>query len=186
MFIYHYIKNPRQMGAICQSSKRLSNAITSNINIEKAKNIIEIGAGTGVFTQTILSKKNPNANFFAIEINPKMAAKLSNKVEKLDIEVGSASNLTYMMNKRGMKGADAIISGIPWAMLKKMEQKELLEEIYNALNNGGYFTTFAYILPTIMATNFKNQLINMFGANIRTSKIVWQNIPPAFVYYCRK
>ncbi|MDE6886619.1 MAG: methyltransferase domain-containing protein [Helicobacteraceae bacterium] len=185
MLLYHYIRHPRQTGAICSSSNKLSKMITTNMGIEQANNIIELGAGNGIFTKTILEKKNPDANFFAIEINPKIAKALSTKFNTLDIEVGSANNLKNMMAKRSMQNADIIISSIPWAMLKQYEQKILLEQIYNSLQNGGYFATFAYILPTIMATNFKKQLFNVFS-NVEKSKIVWKNIPPAFVYYCKK
>ena len=60
--------------------------MTENIDFQKARNIAEIGAGTGAFTRNILSKKDEDANFFAVEINKKMANKLSHKFENLDIE----------------------------------------------------------------------------------------------------
>lgn len=186
MFIYHYIKNPRQIGAITQSSKKLSETITSNINLHKANNIIEIGAGGGAFTKMIIKKKALNAKFFAIEINPKLASKLSSKIKGLDIEIGCANNLCDMMEKRNMINADIIISGIPFAMLKKKEQRALLIQIHNALGANGVFCTFAYTIPTIMARNFRKQLFEIFNNNIQISPIIWQNIPPAFVYYCRK
>lgn len=186
MFIYHYLKNPRQIGAITQSSKKLSETITSNIDLHKARNIIEIGAGGGAFTKMIIQKKAKNAKFFAIEINPKLALKLSNKIKGLDVEINTANNICEIMKTRNMPYADIIISGIPFAMLKKNEQKILLEQIHNALGKNGIFCTFAYTIPTIMANNFKKQLFNIFNNNVYTSPIVWQNIPPAFVYYCRK
>lgn len=47
MFLLHYIRHPKTTGALCQSSKKLSEVITEGVNIECAKNIIEIGAGGG-------------------------------------------------------------------------------------------------------------------------------------------
>lgn len=52
----HFIKNPRQTGALFQSSRRLAELITANL--KDAKNIIELGAGKGIFTETILRKKS--------------------------------------------------------------------------------------------------------------------------------
>lgn len=183
MFIYQYLKHPKRTGALCSSSKGLSCAMTKDV--QKALNIIEIGPGTGAFTRKILEQKDARANFFAVEINEKMAQILSKKLEFSDIEIGNALFLNQMLKKRNMQEAQLIISGIPWALLKNEEQTRLLQSIYESLSNGGEFRTFAYILPTLKAKRFKNKLFDLFK-EVEISKIIWQNIPPAFVYYCRK
>lgn len=43
-----------------------------------------------------------------------MAQKLQKKIKNIDIEVNSAQNLLTMLEKRSIKNADLIISGIPW------------------------------------------------------------------------
>ena len=75
--------------------------MTEHIELDKARYIAEIGAGTGAFTRSILQKKNQAANFFAVEVNEKMANKLSHKIENLDIEVDSAQSLKkdYMQKR---------------------------------------------------------------------------------------
>ncbi len=183
--LLHYIKNPKCTGAICSSSKWLSSAITNNIGIENAQNIIEVGPGLGAFTKAILCKKKDGASFFTVEINPKIAECLHNKIHNIDIQIGSAEFLPEMMAQRDMDSADVIVSGIPWALLNSREQSKILHRIYNALKKDGYFTTFAYILPTIPAKRFRKKLFNLFE-DVQISNIVWQNIPPAFVYYCKK
>lgn len=87
MFIIQYFTSPKQTGALCASSSKLAAAMTENIDFQKARNIAEIGAGTGAFTRHILSKKDEDANFFAVEINEKMANKLSHKFENLDEDI---------------------------------------------------------------------------------------------------
>lgn len=184
MFIYQYLKYPKYTGAICKSSLKLGEKIT-DINLDKAKNIIEIGAGSGAFTQLILKKKAFDSSFFAIEINPNLAKNLKNKFQHLDIQVGNAKRIKIYMQKRQMPQACAIISSIPWALLSDIEQEALILEIYGALKEGGIFATFAYILPTLKAKNFKKQLFCIFS-EVKKSPIIWQNVPPAFVYYCKK
>ncbi len=185
MFLLHYIRHPKTTGALCQSSKTLSNVITQGVNIECAKNIIEIGAGGGAFTQVILRKKSPNAKFFAVEINPNIARELKGKFPTLDIALGSAKDLSAMMKERDMASADVIISGIPWSFLSVREQSIMLKSVYDALGVGGYFNTFAYHSPLPSAKVFKRKLYKRFG-EVRTSKSVVLNIPPAFVYICKK
>lgn len=185
MFLYQYITKPKQIGALCPSSSKLAFAMTEHIELDKARYIAEIGAGTGAFTRSILQKKNQAANFFAVEVNEKMANKLSHKIENLDIEVDSAQSLKKIICKRGINNLDIIISGIPWAFLNKQEQDQLLNTLYECLNEGGYFATFAYIIPTFAKVRFKEKLYSLFS-EVKISKIIWRNIPPAFVYYCEK
>lgn len=185
MFLYYYLKNPKQVGALCPSSKKLTRAIIQGIGLKKVQNIVEIGAGTGVFTQAILENKNANAKFFAVEINKKMANKLTKKYENLDLQIGNAENLTHFLTQRKMPNADVIVSGIPWALLKNYEQERLLNVIYQNLNKNGYFNTFAYILPSPTGKAFRSKIFKLFN-KVRISKIIWENVPPAVVYYCKK
>lgn len=185
MFIYRYLLHPRRTGALCSSSAKLASIITQNIDIEHACNIAEIGAGTGAFTREILKKKSPNSRLIAIEIDNKMAEKLGQKFPNLDLELAPAQDLPRILQKRNMQGLDAIVSGIPWALLKAKAREELLHIIYENLEFGGHFATFAYVLPTLSARAFRKQLFGLFS-EVRISKIVWANIPPAFVYYCKK
>lgn len=185
--IIHFLMNPRKIGALCSSSKRLSEVITSNINIENATNIVEIGPGYGIFTNKILDKKHKDANFFALEVNPYIAKKLQKRLAKaeVDIEVDGAENLLELMKKRNINHLDLVISGLPWSLFTQKEQDKLLNIIYDSLKDGGYFVTFAYIIPTPQAKKFRKKLFDCFK-KVETSEIIWTNIPPAFVYYCQK
>ncbi|TLD80045.1 methyltransferase domain-containing protein [Helicobacter sp. MIT 11-5569] len=184
--LHYYLANPKRTGALCSSSNHLAEVITKNIGIEQALNIIEIGPGMGVFTKVIL-RKNPNAQFFTIEINPKIANKLQTRFPNLDVVLGSVEFLQTIMQDKGMPYADVIVSGIPWALLSQADQKAFLQNIHNALKPGGYFATFAYLLPTIGARRFRKRIYkDKLFSEIKKSKIVWDNIPPAFVYYCKK
>ncbi|MEE6586261.1 SAM-dependent methyltransferase, partial [Campylobacter coli] len=40
------------------------------------------------------------------------------------------------------------IVGIPWSLLRDHEQEKLLKIIHKSLKPNGYFSTFAYVLPT--------------------------------------
>lgn len=185
MFLLNYIRHPKTTGAIMQSSNALAQVITECANLKSANNIIEIGAGSGAFTKEILRKKSPNAKFFAVEINPNFARELKGKFPNLDIALGSAKDLSAMMKERDMESADIIISGIPWSFLSIREQSIMLKSVHNALKDGGYFNTFAYHSPLPSAKIFRRKLYKTFS-EVRKSKSVVLNIPPAFVYICKK
>lgn len=187
MFAFNFIKKPLQIGALCASSSQLACAMSENVDIEKARFIAEIGAGTGALTKQILRKKSKNAHFFAVEIDEKMSEILRIKYPNLDIKNDKAQNLSSILQNKNIAGLDLIISSIPWTFLKSKEQDELLETIYKNLNQNGYFTTFAYVFATSpkKRKQFKNKLFELF-AEVQSSKIIWRNIPPAFIFRCRK
>ena len=185
MFLLNYIRHPKTTGALCKSSKSLAEVITECVNLKCANNIIEIGAGSGAFTKEILRKKSPKAKFVAVEINPNFARELKAKFPNLDIALGSAKDLSAMMKERDMESADIIISGIPWSFLGIREQSVMLKSVYGALSQGGYFNTFAYHSPLPSAKVFKRKLYKTFD-EVQKSKSVVLNIPPAFVYICKK
>jgi len=71
-FLKNFIKSPGTIGAIWPSSPFLAKMITSDIGLEKAPVIVELGPGTGVFTSRILDMKKAKSKFFAVELNKEL------------------------------------------------------------------------------------------------------------------
>lgn len=184
MMILQFIKDPKHTGSLISSSKYLAMAMTK-ANIENAKNIVEIGPGAGVFTKKILQKKSRNSNFFVMEINPNFVKILKKKFPNLDIENQNANNILKVMKDKKIDELDVVISGLPWAIFSSKEQDELLKNIYDSLKKDGEFLTFAYAFPTINGRKFRRKLYATFK-NVRRSKVIWKNLPPAYVYHCTK
>jgi len=82
---------------------------------------------------------------------------------------------------------DCVISGLPWSCFEEKRQRELIDNIYDSLEDGGEFLTFAYIQSSFLpqGIKFKRLLEEKFEVTIQT-KTVWLNLPPAFVYVCTK
>lgn len=186
MFLNDFIAQPRQTGAICASSPALAQKMVEGIGWFSAQNIVEIGPGTGAFTSEILKKKHNNAHFVTIEINAKMVEILHKKFPKLVVENDNAQNLSAILAKHAMPCCDVIISGIPWTILPNDAQDALLAAIScNLKAESGVFATFMYALPTLRKKRFVKKLRSYFQ-EVKVSDIVWRNVPPAFVCYCKK
>ena len=71
-------------------------------------------------------------------------------------------------------------------MLPESLQREILNAVLSNLAPGGYFVTFAYLQGLMLPAGmrFRRLLSETFG-EVRTSSVVWRNLPPAFVYRCR-
>ena len=187
IFLKEFLRKPKSTGAILPSSKVLAHCITPENILKKSSTIIEIGCGTGIFTKYIVDKKNNNARFFAIDKNKHFINKTKKLLPDADIIHGSVHVIKKYMDERKWKSCDLIISGLPFAAFNKKEQMAILSLIYDVLSEKGYFLTFAYTFGTILPSgrHLKNILEDKFS-EVKKTTVVWKNIPPAFVYICKK
>ena len=56
VFLKAFFKNPRQIGAVAQTSSFVADEMTRSINFSKAKCLVEFGSGMGNMTEKILEK----------------------------------------------------------------------------------------------------------------------------------
>lgn len=187
-FIKRFLKNPTSIGAIAPSTEKLAEQMVAPIELDKIKTIVEYGAGTGVFTNYVAQRINKTQTlFFSFELDEKLHKISSQFVPEIEILKDSASNICKHLERHGEKHTDAIISGLPWAVFSNELQDEILDATLKALKPGGYFTTFTYIhgyyLPA--ACRIRSKLKKNFS-EMKTSPIVWGNVPPAIVYWCKK
>ena len=105
----------------------------------------------------------------------------------LDLVHGSVEGLPAIVEARGVTAVDCIISGLPWASFDSDLQKKIMTGVTTSLREGGTFATFAYLHGFLLpaAWRFRRSLQDTFS-EVRQSKVVWWNLPPAFVYRCRK
>jgi phospholipid N-methyltransferase len=186
--IWSFIKNPLRTGAIVPSSKKLASLIANSAKIKNAKLIVELGSGSGIFTGEILKHKHDKTKFFSLEINKDLANKVQKKYPKSRIYADSIENIKKYLGKQGLpKKIDYIVSGLPWASFDTKMQDKFLKEIYNNLSSDGEFRTYAYVHASCFpnAISFKRKLEKKFS-KVAKSRIVWNNIPPAFIYICKK
>ncbi|HEY8901396.1 MAG TPA: rRNA adenine N-6-methyltransferase family protein [Chthoniobacterales bacterium] len=178
---------PHTTGAIAPSSKHLARVIVEKAGVTDAERILEIGPGTGAFTGHILKQKKRDAHFVAIERNPNFATDLKGRFPHARIVEGCATELRDHATAHAFTEADSIVSGLPWTIFDPKLQYTILGGIHDVLGKGGTFATFAYFGSHWMpgGQNFRNLLRSVFP-NTRTSNVVLRNLPPAFVYYCRK
>ena len=174
-------------GAICSSSLGLSRMMTSDIGVENAGVVVELGPGTGAITRSILPKLKQNSDFFAVELNESVIPVFKERFPDCDIYHDSASNLPKLLRQRGKKSADVILSGLPWASFPDPLQDELLSAILESLPESGSFATFAYLQGVVLPTGMKfRKKLHTFFRSVELSPVVWMNLPPAFVYRCHK
>jgi phosphatidylethanolamine/phosphatidyl-N-methylethanolamine N-methyltransferase len=161
--------------------------MVEHLRLGAADAVLEYGPGTGVFTEFILRELKRDANFAAIEVNPRFAATFKARYPNVRLFQDTVANARSICDYAGMRSVDCIVSGLPWAAFSKSTQVRCLDEMMRVLKPGGRFVTFAYVhgLPLPAARRFASLLPKYF-TSVSRSPVVWLNLPPAFVYRCRR
>lgn len=178
IFFEQGIKKFKTHGALFPSSRFLGLRILKHVDIKDNICIVELGAGTGVFTQQILKKLPQNGRLIIFEINPSLVVFLKNKFKdnRILIVEGDARNLKSYLDNFSVTHVDCIISGIPLGNLNKNDRQAILSSIKESLGKKGVFLQFQYL----MASYF--HVKSMFNTKIVGYE--YRNFPPAFIYRC--
>ena len=186
-FIKAFLKHPTKTGAIAPSSVGLSELITDTADLSEASAVIELGPGTGVFTEKIIQKIPEGTVFIAIELNVDFVQATRDRCPDVEIHHDSATNARQYLEAHDLDHCDCIICGLPWASFSESLQDDLLNTITDILRPGGRFLTFAYLQGLLLPAGqrFRKKLRSHFS-QVTTTKTVWCNVPPAFVYCATK
>ncbi len=149
--------------------------------------VVELGPGTGSFTAEIQRRLGGRGRHLAVEINPKLAAHLSDRHPGVEVVVDDACGLPGLLGDRGVAKADVIISGLPWAAFSPSCRTACSRPSSGSLAPGGAFTMFAYVHAMLLppALRIRRSLFGSFE-EVVMGRTVWPNLPPAFVYHARR
>lgn len=187
LLLKQFLRNPTQVGAIAPSGAKLCRELTGWLELEQCSAVVELGPGTGVVTERILSSIGKDTRFFAVELDGEICRRLSSKLPEVKLYNADACDLPELCRKENLPELDVVISGLPWAVFPEYLQCKLLEAISGALKNQGKFSTFAYIQGMILPGGARfRRLLNRYFSHVELSQIVWKNLPPAVVYRCIK
>ena len=178
-FLKEGIKNMKTVGSIARSSKFLCKAMIKHINFEKARTIVEFGAGDGVITKHLLEAMHPDCRLVCFEVNPSFC-KILREIddERLILIEDSAERVEYYLETHQLDKADYVVSAIPFVALPDELAYRIVDAAKGALAKGGLFIQFHYSLL------LKKMYLRIFG-NVDTH---WApiNFPPAFVVVSEK
>ncbi len=143
-FLKGFLRNPKEVGSVIPSSRFLTRRVLECGAVDKARMIVELGPGTGVFTGEILKRMRPNAKLVAVEINPTFVRMLRSNYPdpRLSVYEGSASDLEKALIEAGTSQADLVVSGIPFSTLAHETRRATLEAARRVLGPGGYFVAY--------------------------------------------
>lgn len=187
LFLGQFLRSPGTIGAVAPSSRRLAAAVCAPIPERGEPVVVELGPGTGAFTAEIQRRLGGRGHHLAVELNETMAGLLAERFPGVDVAHADAASLTDLLVERGLRSADVVVSGLPWAAFPDVLQRDLLAAVTSAMSPGAAFTTFSYLhaIPLGPARRFRSLLAEQFEEVVQ-GRTVWRNTPPAFVFNARR
>jgi phosphatidylethanolamine/phosphatidyl-N-methylethanolamine N-methyltransferase len=178
-FLQAFLKSPRVVASVFPSSSFLERRVVRAADVGSARAVVELGAGTGGITRSLLEAMGEDGRLIAIERTAAFVEGLGRIGDaRLDIVHGCASTLGAQLQQRGLPAADAVVSGIPFSTLPKALAASIVEAIDAALAPGGRFVAYqftdrvaAYTRPVMGKPAVEHEM---------------RNVPPVRVFTWRK
>ncbi len=173
-----FLRHGTSIASFSPSQRFLSRKIISGIDYDKAKCIVELGAGTGPVTAQLLARVKPHTKVIVVELDPDFCIRLRQKFPNADIVEGDAAKLEQLLAARGIPAVDHVISGLPLPSFPAPIRDAILASSAKVLTSDGTFrqlTNMPYIYWKLYKRYFDEVKF----------KFVPLNMPPAGVYFCR-
>lgn len=186
-FLQEFFRNWKTVGAVAPSGLALAERMMEAAEVFQARHVLELGPGTGAFTSAIVDAMPHDSQYLGIELNETFVQKLRPRFPHLNFAASCAHEFDFGSYLKDREPFDVIISGLPWAAFPPKLQEAILSNVLPALSKRGRFATFAYWgfhhLPS--GQRFRSLLHHKLPG-VETSRVVWANVPPAFIYVGRK
>jgi phospholipid N-methyltransferase len=182
LFLGKFLKQGTAIASLAPSSRWLSRTTVRNIDWERSKVIVELGAGTGPITQVLAQNARPGCHVLVLERDPDFCGLLRQRFgARADFEIveGDARDLAGMLAVRRIEQADHIVSGLPVPSFPPELRKSLFRVVAQTLKPEGTFNQITE-LPWVY--------LGFYRRYFEDVRFVFEprNLPPAGAYFCRR
>jgi phospholipid N-methyltransferase len=168
--------NPRAVGAIAPSGSDLADLITSEISAATGA-VVELGPGTGVFTEALLARGIRESDLTLIEYGSDFMRLLQLRFPRARVLWMDAS-WVGSHNLFEDRPVGAVVSGLPLLNMKPKKVIAILTGAFRNLRAGGAFYQFSYGLWCPVP----KPILERLGLKATCLGRVFRNVPPASVY----
>lgn len=174
-----FLKHGTSIATFAPSSRFLARSIVKGIDFDKARCIVELGAGTGPITVELLRHVKPQTRLMIVELDPDFCRRLRERFPTADIVEGDAAKLDELLKARGISEVDHVISGLPLPSFPSDLRTSIIDSSLKVLAPGGTFrqlTNMPYVYWKMYRKYFDQVRF----------KLVPLNFPPGGVYVCKR
>ena len=175
-FLREWLSDPLRVAAIVPSGRALAEMMTRDLDAASAP-VIELGPGTGAFTDALLKRGIPEDRLALIETGSNFVNLLRLRLPRATVLAIDATQLRKVILFDG-EPAGAVVRGLP---VLAMPPRAVMLIVYGAfvhLRPGGAMYQFTYgpVCPV------KRQILDRLGLESKRIGGTMINLPPASVY----
>jgi phospholipid N-methyltransferase len=177
MVFRKFLRHGSRVATFAPSSRFLVKAILNGIDFQRAKCIVELGAGTGPITEELVKRAGPDTKLMIVELDSDFCGRLREKFPRTEIVEGNAAHIDELMRARGITEVDHVISGLPLPSFKPEDRDAIITASLKVLKSGGQFRQLTN-MPWVYKRLYKKYFETV------KFRFVPMNFPPAGVYTC--
>jgi phospholipid N-methyltransferase len=187
VFFRVMLRHPVSVCAVAPSSQELARAMTHGIHLRPKESLIELGPGTGALTAQIHRILPASDAYLGIELEARFVQLLKERFPDLRFVQDTVARAHRVHVQSGLEPVKAIISGLSIATLPEDVQEAFIHNIDRLMTPGCLFRMFQYVhaYPWPSSIRFRQRMSRLFNSYHR-SRVVFKNIPPAFVLTWRR
>ena len=180
LFFRQWVRAPLSTASVVPSSRFLAEKMIAEVP-KAAQQVIELGAGTGVFTKLLVARGTPLDEIMVVELNPAMAEKLTLDFPSVRVINGDASQLREIIERAPNftpGQVDAVVSGLGFLNMPGAIVQSIVAAAFEVLAPGAPFVQFTYGPKSPIAS----PIVRALHLKVRRASFTLRNFPPASVY----
>ncbi|MBL8584468.1 MAG: hypothetical protein JNL61_19875 [Rhizobiaceae bacterium] len=174
LFLRSWIRTPLRVAAVAPSGRALARLMASEMSPECAP-VLELGAGTGVFTRALLARGLAQRDLTLIEQDAAFATLLRARFPQACVLRMDAAGLG---DEHRPVPFGAAVSGLPLLSMPQAKVARILASVFSTMRHGASLYQFTYgpRCPVHAAT------MQELGLTSHRVGLAMANLPPATVY----
>lgn len=175
-FFMAWLRNPRGIAAIAPSGRALAALITKHVDRSTGP-ILELGAGTGTFTQALIARGVPEADLTLVETDAHFSQLLRKRFDRatvIDVDAAHLSKLTPAYPHR----YGAVICGLGLLNMPTDKVEAIMKGAFLRMRPEAAFHLFTYGRRCSVPLSILTRL----GLEAHRVGKAYRNVPPASVY----
>jgi len=175
-FLGRMLTRPVHTGAVAPSSRALGRAMAREVDLRGDLPVLELGPGTGVVTEALITRGVSQERLTSIEYDPGFAELVAKRFPGVRVIQGDAFDLDRTLGAK--RPLAAAVSSLPLVNFPAEMRLALLSNLFERLAPGAPLVQFSYRLNPPVAPPA--------GITVRRAAVVWLNMPPARVWVYRR
>jgi phosphatidylethanolamine/phosphatidyl-N-methylethanolamine N-methyltransferase len=177
-FLRKYLQSPMGIGAVVPSSQKLALQMVKMLGAKPDEVVVELGPGTGIFTQALLTSGVRPQNLILVEFDLEFVEYLRHAFPLVRVLQGDASQLRALLNRVDDRPVYRVLSGIPLRSMKPAIRAAIAQAISEVLQPGGVLVQFSYFNASPIVRSVADK-VGLIG---QKAGMIMANMPPAFVW----